>query len=237
MLHELIADKEIDIIWAARGGYGLHRILDKIDVAQLVTCTKTFVGFSDICALHALLQSHAELISIHGPVITQLGQLQSDDISRLQRVLQQKWRGMKYVADGPAISPGTAEGILIGGCLSVIAPLVGTPYLPDPNDSILLLEDVGEATYRIDRLLTHLRLAGIFDRVAGIALGDFHACEPRKQSEPSSLEVLTDVLGSLSIPILSGLPIGHGQRNASIPLGVSVRLDADQQHLELLADE
>jgi muramoyltetrapeptide carboxypeptidase len=233
ILHDLVEDEDIDIIWAARGGYGLHRILDQIDISKLKHCNKTFVGFSDICALHALLQSKAGLISIHGPVLTQLGDLQASDIARLQSVLQQEWAASRYESDGHGIVDGVAEGVLVGGCLSVIVPLIGTTFMPPLNDSILLLEDVGETCYRIDRMLTHLRLAGVFDLVAGVALGDFHACEPRNASEPSVHEVLTDILGSLEVPVLSGLPIGHGPRNAAIPLGHIVRLDATQKFLEL----
>jgi muramoyltetrapeptide carboxypeptidase len=237
MFHDLLDNDEIDILWAVRGGYGLHRILDRLDHEKLAKSRKTIVGFSDICALHAFAQAKANLISIHGPVITQLSDLPSDHHVQIKAILQQKWKGASYSATGSCLSPGIAEGIIVGGCLSVVAPLIGTPYLPPMAGSILLLEDVGEATYRIDRLLTHLKLAGVFRDISGLALGDFHACAPRNEHEPKIDAVLDDVLGKLNIPILSGLPFGHGKRNFAIPLGCKARLNAEEKTLKLCPDE
>ena len=224
--HRLLSDPAIDVLWAARGGYGAHRIAGQIDARAVQAASKPIVGFSDLCALHAVAQSRAGLISVHGPVITQLGTLPATDIDAVEAVLA--GRPVDVVADGPAITGGLATGPVLGGCLSVIAPLIGTGLLPDLTGAILLLEDVGEASYRVDRLLTHLRGAGLFDRVAAVAVGDFVGCEARNPDEPSVDAVLAERLGDLGVPVLTGLPFGHGHRNLAIPLGAVATLDADR---------
>jgi len=237
LFHRLLEDEQVDIVWAARGGYGLHRILPLIDAEKIAQAQKMIIGFSDICALHALAQSQANLVSIHGPVITQLSNLPTSDLEHLQLIINQQWNDLIYSATGETLVAGTAEGILVGGCLSVVGPLVGTPYLPPLDGSILLLEDVGEASYRIDRLLTHLKLAGIFERISGLGFGDFHACNPRNDSEPTIPELLRDLVGNLNIPVLTGLPFGHGPRNRALPLGCLGRLNAEKKTLTLIPNE
>ncbi len=232
LFHRLLDDPKVDVLWAARGGYGLHRIADRVDVEKVRAANKAIVGFSDLCALHAVIQGRAEMISVHGPVITQLGTLQPSDVDAVERVLSGDWGGCT-VAGERTIVGGDATGPLVGGCLSVIAPLLGTPLLPPLGGAVLMLEDVGEATYRVDRLLTHLRGAGVFDQVAAVAVGDFVGCEPRNDDEPSIDAVLDDRLGDLSVPVLAGLPFGHGRRNLALPLGADASLDADRRTLRL----
>lgn len=224
-IHELLAGDDVGGLIAARGGYGAHRILRDLDPALIRSAGKMIVGFSDVCAIHAVAQK-AGLISIHGPVVTQLGDLGDRDLAVLARVLAGDWQGLEYSADRPAITPGRATGRLAGGCLSVIVPLVGTDLLFFPDDVILLLEDVGEAPYRIDRMLTHLHLAGLLGRTRGIVLGDFAGCASPRAGEQSIEEVLAERLGGLGVPVLAGLPFGHGARNHAVPLGARVTLDA-----------
>jgi muramoyltetrapeptide carboxypeptidase len=193
---------------------------------------KPIIGFSDVTALHALVQKHAHLISMHGPVVTQLGEL--DDVSKqiFRRVLAGDHANLRY--DGEtSIAPGRVQGTLVGGCLSVIAPLIGSQFLFLPQDAILLLEDVQEAPYRIDRMLTHLRLARVLSEVKGVVLGDFVDCNPQRDGEQTVEEVLSERLGDLGIPVLAGLPFGHGKRNHAVPLGSRVTLDADRRFLEV----
>lgn len=229
--HDLLDDPEVEAIIAARGGYGAHRLLSGADVDRIRKAQKPIVGFSDVCALHALIQRHAELGSIHGPVVTQLGELGGIDRARLEAVLSGQWTELRYPGDRPPIAPGRASGLLIGGCLSVIAPLIGTEFFYLPKDAILLLEDVGEAPYRVDRLLTHLRLAGILDRVGGVALGDFIDCDSPRDGEQSVEDVLEERLGDLGVPVLRSLSIGHGNRNLAIPLGARATIDAGENAL------
>jgi muramoyltetrapeptide carboxypeptidase len=228
--HDLLDDPQIDAVMAARGGYGVHRILDKIDASKIRNARKPIIGFSDVCALHALVQGKGDLISIHGPVVTQLGELEQTDRSLLKAVLAGGHRGLRYAGDR-AITGGRAEGTLVGGCLAVLQAIVGTPYLFLPSDAILLIEDVQEASYRIDRMLTHLRLAGVLSKVRGVAVGDFVQCAPQREGEQTVEEVLAERLQDLGVPVLAGLPFGHGKRNHAVPLGARVVLDADQGHL------
>lgn len=229
----LLECAEIDALIAARGGYGLTRILDRLDPGRFATADLRVVGFSDVTALHTHLLSHG-LSSWHGPVVTQLPTLPEADLAALESGL----RGDPIApveAEGPVLSGGRAEGPLWGGNLAVFAALVGTPALRLPTEPVvLLLEDVGETTYRIDRTLTHLRSAGVLDRVAGVALGDFIDCRAAQPSHPGVLEVLEERLGSLGIPVLAGIPVGHGRRNRLLPLGRRVLLDTHRQRLEVL---
>lgn len=229
--HELLADDAIAGVIAARGGYGLHRIIAEVDADLVRRSRKPIVGFSDITALHGVIQARAGLVSIHGPVVTQLGTLPEADRARLVQVLAGAWDGLTYHADRPAISGGRATGTLVGGCLAVLVAMVGTPHLFVPDDAILLLEDVGEAPYRIDRMLTHLRLAGVLGGVRAVALGDFAECDPPRPGEQTVDEVLAERLGDLGVPVLAGLPIGHGPRNHAIPLGARATVDAEARTL------
>lgn len=232
-IHALLDDPAIDVLWAARGGYGLHRLLDRLDPARIAAAGKAIVGFSDVCALHAVAQLGG-LASVHGPVVTQLGELPPEAGARAVEILSGAWAGLHYESEAGPISGGVARGVLLGGCLSVIVPLLGTPYLPPLDGAVLLLEDVGEATYRIDRLLTHLRLTGVLHRVAGVALGEFVGCAPRKEGEPTVEVVLAERLGDLGVPVLMGLPFGHGRKNLAVPLGARVELDCERGRLTLL---
>jgi muramoyltetrapeptide carboxypeptidase len=232
--HALLDDPSVDVLWAARGGYGLHRIADRIDPDRIRRANKPIVGFSDVCVIHAIAQAEAELITIHGPVITQLADLGDRELDSLRLALSGDLSALAYEATGPIIRGGRAEGRILGGCLSVIAPMIGTDLLPSFEGAILLLEDVGEATYRIDRLLSHLRLAGVLSVVAGVALGDFEGCNPRKPGEQTIEEVLADRLGDLGVPVVAGLPFGHGRRNLALPLGARVVLDASARRLSVI---
>lgn len=216
---------DIDALWAVRGGYGLARILPRLASLPLGDPLKPLLGFSDVTALHALHAARG-LESIHGPVLTQLGDLGAETEARAFRLLAGE-APEPYTALGPALVGGRAVGPLVGGNLSVLISLLGTPFFPPLAGRILLLEDVGEATYRIDRMLTQLILSGVLAEVRGFALGEFTGCEPRKPLEPSVTEVLEERLSPFGVPTLAGLPFGHGQRNLAVVLGRAHELDAD----------
>jgi muramoyltetrapeptide carboxypeptidase len=198
---------------------------------------KPLIGFSDITALHQWQQRHG-FISIHGPVLTQLGRLGQPTRERLFSVLESD-SPAKHLAGTATFVDGTAEGPLLGGNLSVFTRLLGTPFMPNLDGAILLLEDVGERPYRLDRMWTHLELAGVFRKISGIALGSFTGCEEREhraQQEVSytSEDLLRELAAATGLPCVAGFPIGHGDINEPVPLGVRVRLDGATGRLTFL---
>jgi muramoyltetrapeptide carboxypeptidase len=229
-LHELraaFADPEARAIVMARGGYGLGRILPFLDLAWLRERPLPVVGFSDGTALLAYA-ARAGVVSVHGPVVTQLAALPPEDHAGLFRLLEEPNPGV-LLSDLEALVPGRVRGRLLGGNLEVFSRLVGTPFLPDVEGAILFIEDLGERPYRVDRLLTHLDLAGLFSAVEGVVVGDFSGClepEATRASSPTAAEVLEDRLGRLAIPVVRGALVGHGSRNVALPYGALVELDA-----------
>ena len=230
-LHAALTDPGIRAVFCARGGYGATRLLRQLAASAPAGAPKPLIGFSDITALHLWLQAYGR-ISIHGPVLTQLPRLSSATCTRLFDLLESV-RPAPPLAGTATYVGGVAEGPLLGGNLSVFTRLLGTPYLPALDGAILLLEDQGERPYRLDRMWTHLQLAGVFERVRGIALGSFTACEERG-ADYTSDEVLRELAASTGLPCAAGLPIGHGDVNEPVPLGVRVRLDADAARLTFL---
>lgn len=229
-LGEALADPSVDAIVAARGGYGATRLLSRLDPAKVRAAKKLLVGFSDLTALHALW-ARAGLRSIHGPMVCALG--------RADPPLVDRWIG---IAEGRAIEPleglrplsgGSCEGPLLGGNLAVLAALAGTPHTPPLDGAILFLEDVGEAPYRVDRMLTTLRDAGWLARVRAVALGTFSGCDPRDDGRTVD-DVLRDRLGDLGIPVLTGIGAGHVPDNLELPFGARAHLDADRGTLTFL---
>jgi muramoyltetrapeptide carboxypeptidase len=209
-----LADDSTAIL-CARGGYGALRILDRLPPPK-----KCLVGFSDITALHARWQA-AGLRSIHGPVVTQLGELDDEDEAALYALME---GGVGAAFEGlPTRGAATiVEGPLVGGNLELVRSLVGSAELA-LRGAVLLLEEVGEKPYRIDRQLTQLRRAGAFDGVAAIIVGDLVRCDESDGPRPE--DVVIERLSGLGVPLLFGLPIGHGTRNRSVALGARVRVD------------
>ena len=226
-----LSDPDVRAVFCARGGYGATRLLARLAATGPPGPPKLLVGFSDITSLHLWLQTLGR-ISVHGPVLTQLGRLPAATCERLFAVLES-------TSPAPALTGaltyvgGVAEGPLLGGNLSVFTRLIGTPFMPGLDGAILLLEDQGERPYRLDRMWTHLQLAGVFDRVRGIVLGSFTGCE-EKDAPYTSTEVLRELARATGLPCAAGFPIGHGELNEPVPLGVRVRLDADARSLTFL---
>ena len=229
-LTDALLDPEIKGVFCARGGYGATRLLQYLASVQL-PALKPLVGFSDITALHLWLQSRGS-VSIHGPVLTQLPKLPVETHQRLFALLESSTPAAALRATDTYVA-GVAEGPLLGGNLSVVSRMLGTPYLASLDGAILLLEDLGERPYRLDRMWTHLALAGVFSRVRGIALGSFTNCE-EKDADYSAGDLLRELANATRLPCAAGFPIGHGAMNEPVPLGVRVRLDATQRGLEFL---
>ena len=227
----LLDHAEVDVLMAARGGYGINRILDRLSPDTFRQASKWVIGFSDLTSLHTRLLT-AQIECIHGPVVTQLPTLPDKNIDLILDAINN--RSPSMALDGPVIVEGCAEGYLWGGNLATFAGLIGTPYLrlPEDQDNLLLLEDVGETTYRVDRLLTQLHLSGILSSVRGVVLGDFANCRPGHDFHPEITDVLKERFSRLKIPVVAGAPIGHGQRNEPLHLGKKYRLDSRTQTLE-----
>ena len=234
--HEAASDPEARAIWCARGGYGAMRLLPRLEAARIFHPPKVFVGFSDITALHVLLNRNG-LVTVHGPVVTQLGRMGPDALLHLEALL---FGGSPPLADrraphpppgrgviaGATLRPGMASGPLLGGSLTVLSHLCGTPWAPRFAGAVLFLEDVGERPYRIDRMLTQLRLAGALDRVAGIAIGQFTQCD---DPELEGVEVVRRLAWDLGVPTIEGVPSGHEDDNYALPFGSMVTVVAPRQ--------
>ena len=230
-LHAAFADTDIAAIFALRGGWGSARLLDRIDTALLRANPKLLVGFSDITALHALLAREG-LIGVHAPMPGSNLVLpgNEDDADALFTLLMQPLPAGHCFAPTLAADawrvPGRASGTLVGGNLSLVAALLGTPWAWPSEGTILFLEDVSESLYRVDRLLTQLRLAGVLHRTSGFVLGSF-----TEDADPAV--VLREHFADLGKPLLAGWPAGHSVPNRALPLGAAVTLDADAGTLTL----
>jgi muramoyltetrapeptide carboxypeptidase len=230
-----LRDPETKAVFLGRGGHGLLRIVDRLDPGLLRDHPKPVVGFSDGTVLLAFA-AQAGVGAIHGPVVTQLPRIGEEDRAALFSLLESP-EPQVLLRDLCMLRPGQATGALLGGNLEVFSRLLGTKHLPDLDGAILFLEDVGERPYRIDRLLTHLELAGVFDRVAAVVVGDLVGCDEPSESKvasPSVAEVVVERLSRLHIPVATGAPIGHGARNRALPYGIRAELDASAGTLRSL---
>jgi muramoyltetrapeptide carboxypeptidase len=223
-LHAAFADDSVRAVFCLRGGWGSPRLLEHVNAALLRKHLKPFVGYSDITALHALLQ-RAGLVSFHAPMPASDLVIEGaeDDTAALFALLMQPLSAGHVFS--PTLLPGAwhlsgiATGRLVGGNLSLIASLCGTPWALDARNAIVFIEDVSEAVYRVDRLLTQLRHSGLLDAAAGFLLGSF-----TEDADPTA--VLREHLASLGKPVLAGWPAGHGRPNRALPLGAQVTVDA-----------
>ncbi|MBO0869061.1 MAG: LD-carboxypeptidase [Micromonosporaceae bacterium] len=227
-LDAALRDPGIRGVICTRGGYGAQRIVDGLATEGLLADPKLVVGFSDITALHLALWRRARLATVHGPGASWRETRTPAASARSLRDALMSSRPVVVAAD-PADPthavrvPGRATGPLLGGNLSLLVASVGTPDFPDLAGAILLIEDVGEAPYRVDRMLVQLRRAGALRSLAGVAVGQFTDCTDDHQV--SIVEVLAEQLGGLGIPVLGGLPVGHGYGQLAVPLGVPATLD------------
>ena len=227
-LNGMFADPEVRAIFAARGGYGSARVLNSIDYEAVRRDPKLLVGFSDTTALQLGLFARTGLVTYSGVTLC-ADVTESGMPPATERTLWDALVSGRHppVAGLRALKGGAAEGPLIGGCLSLIASLVGTPYLPDPTGALLFMEDVNEEPYRVDRMLNQLRMAGIFDRVAGVLFGQFAGCEPERATDGSVEAVLESLAGAIPCPAFCGLPFGHAPDRRVLPIGLPARIDTD----------
>ena len=239
-VHDLFADRQVKAIFAARGGYGSHRILPLLDYQTIKRNPKILVGYSDITALQLAILMKTGLLSFSGPMVA------SDMGKKFTGVAEEWfWRCVTSTKKLPslpskknfigAVKKKISSGRLIGGNLSILAALVGTPYVPSLNNSILLLEEIDERPYRIDRLLQQLKLGGVLAQSRGAVLGTFVNCLPAKGKSSLTLrEVFRETFSNYSYPILSGIRYGHVQNPMTMPIGAMIRLDAEQKRVVFL---
>jgi muramoyltetrapeptide carboxypeptidase len=241
-LNGFLRDPRIRGVFALRGGYGTPRILDRIDYRAVRRDPKVVVGYSDITALQLALYRRTGLVTFSGPLAAVEFAAGPDPYTEEQfwrLVTSRRKPGRLALPEGTSMVTavaGVAEGPLLGGCLSLVTALLGTPYSPSYTGSVLVLEDVHEHLHRMDRMLTQLRLAGVFKRAAGIVLGQFTETGPAVASQPfhSFDEILAAVFRGSSRPRVSGFPYGHIPRKATLPLGVRARLNAARGTLDFL---
>lgn len=250
-LMKMFADRRVRAILCVRGGYGAARLLPLLDYAAIRAHAKIFVGYSDLTSLHCAFLTQAGLISFHGPMLNSdfvHADMPKFTLQSFQRTLSAAAHpadaGPRDIADSyrrktvKILRRGVARGQLIGGNLSLLGTLVGTPWQPDFRGRILFLEDVGEPPYRFDRMLTHLLNCGLLQKVAGIAIGLNADCEdPKARTSREYRQTLEDVfcdrLLPLKVPVVTGLPFGHVPHNATLPIGVQATLDGNRGILAL----
>lgn len=231
-LSEFFCRDDIAAIFCARGGFGSIQILEHLSPV-IANHPKLFVGYSDITILLHWLRERCGMVTIHGPMV-------ATDLARgLSATSQDHFWGMLsgrkrtwQLAAGETIRSGQVEAELTGGCLSMLVSTLGTTYEIDIRGKILFIEDVGEAPYRIERMLWHLKMAGKLDHLAGVVFGDFTHCEGDGPRDVRA--VIGDLFNQAPYPVVMGLPSGHGEENFALPFGVKMRLDGDAATLTML---
>ena len=244
-VNAMFADPDVDAIMTVRGGWGCNRILHMLDYDLIAQHPKILVGYSDVTSLLVACQAKTGLVTFHGPVGTSTWNQFS--VGYFKRVLMEgkadTFQNPRVIGDSLAqtrdriqtITSGTARGTLIGGNLSVLTAMVGSPYLPPWENVILFLEDVGEEIHRIDRMLTQLRLAGILGRLAGLVFGKCTDCKPSDGYSSFTLEeIFGDLIKPLGIPAFTGAMIGHIENKFTVPLGVQAEIDAAEGTIRML---
>ncbi len=229
---EAASDLETRALFCARGGYGATRLLPRLEPTRLLHPPRWVVGFSDATAIHAAL-NRAGLVTLHGPLVSTLGRTTPEAREHLRSLLFGRTDALPLLPGAPrpgagcvgtgVIRPGRASGTLLGGSLTLLAHLCGTPWLPPMAGAVLFLEDVNEKPYKLDRCLTQLRLSGALDGVRAVCVGQFTACD---DGEQSGAEAVRDLVRALGVPAIEGVAAGHEPANFALPLGSVVAVIA-----------
>lgn len=229
-VNSMFADNDVDAIICARGGFGALKLLDGLDYDLILANPKALVGFSDITALHQAIFQKTGLVTFHGPMVTTLDHADEAALGALLAATSEG-RPVRLGAEKAyTVVSGVARGTVLGGNLATVCHLVGTPFHPVFNEAILVIEETNESLYRIDRMLTQMKLAGCFQGLAGVALGDFSGCGALQDI----LNLVEACFKDEDIPIAAGFPWGHSGPNLTIPLGLTARLDAEAGQLQFL---
>jgi muramoyltetrapeptide carboxypeptidase len=245
-LHEAFADPSIAAVFCLEGGYGTERLLDSLDYALIRKNPKILLGYSDITGLHLAIGRRAGIVTFHGPVATST--LPAWTLEYFKKALFST-EPIGELANPPetdplspafprhTVVPGTARGGIAGGNLTLISTTMGTPYEIDARGKVLFLEDTGEAPYRVDRMLTQLKLAGKFAECAGVVWGTCSECTTDKSSFAINLSIsdlVDEILGDIGKPVLAGLVFGHTKERVTLPMGVMCEVDAGAKRVTIV---
>lgn len=230
----MLDDPDVGAVVCARGGYGTAQLLPRLDPERVAARPKLVVGYSDVSPLLGWIVDHCRVVALHGPMVATdfakgLTKRAAERFAALLASPAATWR--EPAAE--VIVPGAATGRVVGGCLSSLAALLGTPYAVETAGAILFLEDVAERPYRVDRMLTHLRLAGKLDAVAGVVLGSFADCDG--DGDDVVREVFRAFFADAPYPVVAGFPAGHLSENLPLTLGLPMRVDGDAGWVEAVA--
>ncbi len=244
-LMRMFTDRNVDAVLCVRGGYGTARLLPMLDYKVISANPKIFVGFSDITSLHCAFLTNAKLVSFHGPMlVSDFANMKMPEfaLKSFLETLSGQGTGLGKGYSGNTVKVlrrGVAHGRLVGGNLTVLCTLLGTPWMPTLKGRILFIEDIGELPYRFDRMLTQLLNCGLLQQVAGVAIGLNADCEDPKakvttEYRQSLEDVLRERLLPLKIPVVMGLPFGHVPDNGTLPVGIKVELGGDRGELNFV---
>lgn len=231
-LAEALSDPTVDAVWCLRGGYGCVRTLEAMNLDAWTGPPRALIGFSDVTGLLVASAQRLGVVAFHAPVVTQLPEVDERSRRHTLDLLAGRTDRIPLADDRRVLRGGRAEGRLVGGNLSVLCSLLQTPWQANLDGSLLFIEDVGEPPYRLDRMLTQLRLAGALTGVKGLLCGRFTGV--RQQARADLDAVLEETASWIDGPVVRGLPIGHLTENVAVPLGVRARLVAGADHVQLL---
>jgi muramoyltetrapeptide carboxypeptidase len=234
-IHRIYADPEVEAVFCTRGGSGTGRLIPLLDAGLIARNPKIFVGSSDITTLLLYLQECGDQVVFHGPMIApNFGRRPSP---QTEEALLKVLAGERPAFREPGVTPlreGSAEGVLTGGCLTLLCTSIGTAYEVRTEERILFIEETDEAPYRVDRMLSYLKSVGKFERVRGVVFGEMTRCQFPKGTKDRLEEVILEILSGYDFPVLFGFPSGHGEINLPLPFGVPVRIDSEDKALTLL---
>ncbi len=234
-LTRMVEDPDVAAVICARGGYGSVQVMRLLDPELFVRHPKLVCGYSDVAPLLGFIVARSGVVALHGPMVA------IDFAKGVTARAAARWQALLAAPAAPwsepvpeAIAPGVATGPVVGGCLSSLVALLGTPYAVETDGAVLFLEDIAERPYRLDRMLTQMRLAGKLERVAAVVLGSFADCDGHEEGNVAAA-VFREFFADAPYPVVAGFPAGHLSENLPITLGVPLRVDADRKRVEVAA--
>ena len=227
VINQFFSDPDIDGIICARGGFGSMRILDHLNWSTIRQNPKPFIGFSDNTAVLLSIIGETGNLVVHGPTVVSLANAKKETIDAFYNTLAGSLDKID-VTNGRILKSGKCTGVLKGGNLSTISHLLGTRFQPDFKNTILFIEDIGESAYKIDRMLTQMKMAGLFEGIRGVIIGSFENCDNYGYIE----EILVEIYEEYNIPVLSGLDSGHGKINLSLCMGTHIQMDTEPARIQ-----